>query len=61
MEGMRGHTSGYAVPLYVVDAPGGGGKVPVGPQYLLSQAPGRVTLRNFEGGMYGYDEPEDYR
>lgn len=60
MEGLRGHTSGYAVPLYVVDAPGGGGKVPVNPQYLISQAPGKVTLRNYEGLLFTYDEPGDY-
>lgn len=61
MEGLRGHTSGYAVPTYVVDTPGGGGKVPVGPQYLISQAPGKVTLRNYEGRLFTYDEPGDYR
>ena len=49
IEGLRGHTSGYAIPTYVVDAPGGGGKIPVMPQYLISQAPGKVVLRNFEG------------
>lgn len=60
MEGLRGHTSGYAVPTYVVDAPGGGGKIPVMPQYLISQAPGRVVLRNYEGYITTYDEPSDY-
>ncbi|HEX9116617.1 MAG TPA: lysine 2,3-aminomutase [Anaerolineae bacterium] len=60
MESLRGHTSGYAVPTYVVDAPGGGGKIPVGPQYLLSQAPGKVVLRNFEGFITTYNEPNDY-
>ena len=60
IEGLRGHTSGYAVPTYVVDAPGGGGKVPVMPQYLISQAPGKVVLRNFEGFITTYDEPNDY-
>jgi lysine 2,3-aminomutase len=60
IEGLRGHTSGYAIPTYVVDAPGGGGKIPVMPQYLISQAPGRVVLRNFEGFITTYDEPNDY-
>jgi lysine 2,3-aminomutase len=60
IEGLRGHTSGYAVPTYVVDAPGGGGKIPVMPQYLISQAPGKVVLRNYEGYITTYDEPLDY-
>lgn len=60
VEGLRGHTSGYAVPTYVVDAPGGGGKIPVMPQYLISQAPGRVILRNYEGYLAAYEEPTDY-
>lgn len=60
IEGLRGHTSGYAVPTYVVDAPGGGGKIPVMPQYLISQAPGKIVLRNYEGYITTYDEPLDY-
>ncbi len=60
IEGLRGHTSGYAVPTYVVDAPGGGGKVPVQPQYVISQSPGKVVLRNYEGYITTYDEPLDY-
>jgi lysine 2,3-aminomutase len=60
MEGLRGHTSGYAVPTFVVDAPGGGGKTPVMPQYVVSQAPGKVVLRNFEGVITTYTEPEEY-
>jgi lysine 2,3-aminomutase len=60
IEGLRGHTSGYAIPTYVVDAPGGGGKIPVMPQYLISQAPGKVVLRNFEGFITTYHEPNDY-
>ncbi len=60
IEGLRGHTSGYAVPTYVVDAPGGGGKIPVAPQYLISQAPGKVVLRNFEGYITAYTEAGDY-
>jgi lysine 2,3-aminomutase len=60
IEGLRGHTSGYAVPTFVVDAPGGGGKTPVMPQYVISQAPGKVVLRNFEGVITTYTEPADY-
>lgn len=61
IEGLRGHTSGYAVPTFVVDAPGGGGKTPVMPQYVISQAPGKVVLRNFEGVITTYTEPTDYK
>ncbi len=61
IEGLRGHTSGYAVPTFVVDAPGGGGKTPVMPQYVISQAPGKVVLRNFEGVITTYTEPSDYK
>lgn len=61
IEGLRGHTSGYAVPTFVVDAPGGGGKTPVMPTYVISQSPGRVVLRNFEGVITTYTEPTDYQ
>ncbi len=61
IEGLRGHTSGYCVPTFVVDAPGGGGKTPVMPQYVISQAPGKVVLRNFEGVITTYTEPLDYK
>jgi len=62
IEALRGHTSGYAVPTFVVDAPGGGGKIPVMPQYLISHSDGRVILRNFEGKISIYHEgtPEDH-
>lgn len=60
IENLRGHTSGYAVPTFVVDAPGGGGKIPVMPQYIISQAPGKVVLRNFEGVITTYTEPTTY-
>ena len=60
MEGLRGHTSGYAVPTYVIDAPGGGGKIPVLPNYVVSAAPGKVVLRNFEGFLTTYSEPTSY-
>lgn len=59
IEGLRGHTSGYAVPTFVVDAPGGGGKIPVMPQYLISQSPDKVILRNYEGVITTYTEPKD--
>lgn len=57
IEGLRGHTSGYAVPTFVVDAPGGGGKTPVMPQYVISQTPHKVILRNYEGIITTYTEP----
>jgi lysine 2,3-aminomutase len=60
IEGLRGHTSGFAVPTYAIDAPGGGGKIPVSPQYLISQSPGKVVLRNFEGYITSYTEATDY-
>ncbi|NQU19175.1 lysine 2,3-aminomutase [bacterium] len=56
MEKLRGHTSGYAVPTYVIDAPGGGGKIPVGPNYLISEAKDRYTLRNYKKKIYTYIE-----
>ena len=59
IEGLRGHTSGYAVPTFVVDAPGGGGKTPVMPQYVISQSPDKVVLRNYEGVITTYTEPTD--
>lgn len=57
IENLRGHTSGYAVPTYVIDAPGGGGKIPVSPQYLISMGANKVILRNYEGVICVYDEP----
>jgi lysine 2,3-aminomutase len=61
MEGLRGHTSGYAVHQYIIDAPGGGGKIPVLPNYLLSYSDHKVVLRNFEGYITTYEEPLDYK
>ncbi len=58
LESLRGHTSGLAVPEFVVDAPGGGGKIPVGPQYLISQSEKKVVLRNYQGELYSYPQPE---
>lgn len=59
MESLRGHTSGLAVPTFVVDAPGGGGKIPVMPSYLVSQAPGQIIVRNYEGTLSRYLENPD--
>lgn len=59
MEGLRGHTTGYAVPQYVIDAPGGGGKVPINPNYVLSRNADRVIIRNFEGKLFEYPEAPD--
>lgn len=61
IEGLRGHTSGFAIPTFVVDAPGGGGKIPLMPNYLLSMSDHKVIVRNFEGYISTYEEPLDYR
>lgn len=61
IEGLRGHTSGFCVPTYVVDAPGGGGKIPVMPDYLISQNTDHIVLRNFEGVITTYKEPSEYQ
>lgn len=61
MEALRGHTSGFAVPTYVIDAPEGGGKVPISPNYLLSMSDSRVVIRNYEGLVTAYTQPEAYR
>jgi lysine 2,3-aminomutase len=60
IEGLRGHTSGYCIPTFVVDAPGGGGKTPVMPNYVISQSYDKVILRNFEGVITTYTEPSNY-
>ncbi|EPY2303723.1 lysine 2,3-aminomutase [Clostridium sporogenes] len=60
IEGLRGHTSGFAVPTFVIDAPGGGGKIPVMPSYVISRAENKVILRNFEGVITTYNEPDNY-
>jgi lysine 2,3-aminomutase len=57
IEQLRGHTSGYAVPQFVIDAPGGGGKVPVNPDYVLLRDEQRTLIRNFEGRSFEYPEP----
>jgi lysine 2,3-aminomutase len=61
MEALRGHTSGFAVPTYVIDAPEGGGKIPILPNYLLSMSDSRVVVRNYEGFVTTYIQPASYR
>ncbi len=56
IEKLRGHTTGYGVPTYVIDAPGGGGKIPINPSYIVSQGKGKYVLRNYEGKVYTYLE-----
>lgn len=58
-EALRGHTSGFAFPTFILDAPGGGGKIPLAPQYLVSMSDKRVVVRNYEGGTFQYKEPKD--
>ncbi len=59
MENLRGHTTGMAVPTFVVDAPGGGGKIPVMPSYMISQSDRRFVLRNYEGVITTYTQPKN--
>lgn len=60
IEALRGHTSGYAVPQFIVDAPGGGGKIPLQPNYLLSYSDHKIIVRNYEGYVTTYEEPTEY-
>jgi len=60
-ESLRGHTSGFAVPEFIIDAPMGGGKIPVGPNYVVSMSDKMVVLRNYEGGIFSFPEPEGDR
>jgi lysine 2,3-aminomutase len=60
IEALRGHTSGFAVPTFVIDAPEGGGKVPIQPNYLLSMSDSQVVVRNFEGFVSSYAQPSAY-
>jgi lysine 2,3-aminomutase len=57
IEGLRGHTTGYAVPQFVIDGPGGGGKIPLNPQYVVHRDDNRTLLRNYEGETFEYPEP----
>ena len=61
IEGLRGHTSGFAVPTFMVDAPGGGGKIPLMPNYQISMSDHKIVLRNYEGLITTYEEPLDYK
>ena len=56
IEGLRGHTTGYAVPQFVIDAPGGGGKVPINPGYVLYHDNEKIVIRNYEGKIFEYPE-----
>ncbi|MGL5019888.1 MAG: KamA family radical SAM protein [Luteolibacter sp.] len=57
IEGLRGHTTGYAIPQFVIDGPGGGGKIPINPNYVVDTASGKITLRNFDGDIFEYPDP----
>ncbi len=57
IEHLRGHTSGYAVPQFVIDAPGGGGKVPINPDYLINRDDGHTLIRNYENKIFAYPDP----
>ena len=58
IEQLRGHTTGYGIPQYVIDGPGGGGKIPINPEYILSRQPGRIILRNYENEVFEYPDPQ---
>lgn len=60
IEALIGHTSGFCVPTYVIDAPGGGGKIPILPNYVISRSTNKVILRNYEGVITSYKEPDSY-
>ncbi|MBI4313864.1 MAG: KamA family radical SAM protein [Candidatus Omnitrophica bacterium] len=61
LEQLRGHTTGYAVPTFVVDGPGGGGKIPVSPNYVVNYEDGVMTLRNYAGETFAYHEPDEVK
>ena len=58
IEELRGHTTGYAVPTFVIDGPGGGGKIPISPDYVVSRENGRYILRNYAGDQFIYHDPK---
>jgi lysine 2,3-aminomutase len=58
IQGLRGHTTGYGVPSYVIDAPGGGGKIPLLPEYFVGRDGEHLLLKNYEGKLYRYPDPE---
>ena len=57
MQNLRGHTTGYAVPTYVIDGPGGGGKIPINPEYIVSHENGKYVIKNYAGELYTYVDP----
>lgn len=57
MQALRGHTTGFAVPQFVIDAPGGGGKIPLMPEYVVDFGEREIVLKNFEGRLYRYPQP----
>jgi lysine 2,3-aminomutase len=57
IRGLRGFTSGYAVPTYVIDAPGGGGKIPLQPEYIVGRDGDNLLLKNYEGRVFRYPDP----
>jgi len=57
MQNLRGHTTGYAVPTYVIDGPGGGGKIPINPDYMVSHKDGKYVIKNYKGEQYTYVDP----
>ena len=59
IQGLRGHTTGYAVPSFVIDAPGGGGKIPLQPEYVIGREGDDLLLRNYEGRIFRYPDPVD--
>jgi lysine 2,3-aminomutase len=58
IDGLRGHTTGYAVPAYVIDAPGGGGKIPLLPDYVVGREGDYLVLRNYEGRIFRYPDAQ---
>jgi len=57
IRGLRGHTTGYAVPTFVIDAPEGGGKIPVAPEYVIGYEGSDLLLKSYDGGTYRYPDP----
>jgi lysine 2,3-aminomutase len=58
IKGLRGHTTGFGVPTYVIDAPGGGGKIPVNIDYVVGHEDGRIVMRNYENKFYSYPDSD---
>ena len=58
IEQLRGHTTGYGIPQYVIDGPGGGGKIPINPEYIINRQPGQIILRNYENEIFEYPDPQ---